>query len=461
MIFRKSLLDELIKFTRKDKVRAHMPGHNGGRGLSKKLRRYAFSIDVTEFDETDNLQQPNGVLLKSQRRAAEAFGAERTYYMVGGSTSGLEAAILAAVPRGSKIILDRTCHKAVISAVILAGAKPIFVEPEFIADKGIYGAVSPTRIAETLSANMGAAAVVLTSPSYMGVCSDIRAISEIAHSAGAILIVDEAHGAHFAFSDRLPETSLSQGADIVVQSAHKTLPAFGQTALLHIGKNACVDCERLLRTINLIQTSSPSYMLLASIDEAIEQMKSGKKLDGVIEKVIEIKSRIGVIDNVSCILGRDVGEGADYDITKLAVDFSRLGISGYGAAELLRRDYGIYPEMADERNVLFYLTSSATESDLNAIMGAIEMIAKSEFRPQDIRDMREMPRIILSKSPADAFFGEAETVDIQLAVGRISAATMVSCPPCCPITIPGQLIDRETVDYIRDFTDIRKIAVLA
>lgn len=459
MLIRKSLLDELIRFTRKDKVRAHMPGHNGGRGLSRKLRRYAFSVDVTEFDETDNLQQPNGVLLKSQRRAAEAFGAERTYYMVGGSTSGLEAAILAAVPRGSKIILDRTCHKAVISAVILAGAHPIFVEPEFIADKGIYGAVPPEWIADALSVNKGAAAVVLTSPSYMGVCSDIRKIAEFVHSAGAILIVDEAHGAHFAFSGRLPDTALSQGADIVVQSAHKTLPAFGQTALLHIGKNARVDSERLLRSINLIQTSSPSYMLLASIDEAVEQMRGGEKLDGVIEKIIGIKSRIGVIDNVSCILKQDVG--ADYDITKLAVDFSRLGISGYGAAELFKRDYGIYPEMADERNVLFYLTASAAESDLNTISNAIEKVAESEFRPQDILDMRAMPKVVLSKAPSEAFFGEAETVDLQSAVGRVAAESLVCCPPCCPITIPGQLIDRETADYIRDFTDIRKIAVLA
>lgn len=455
---RRTLLDELIKFTKKDRVRAHMPGHNGGEGLSRKFRRYAFSVDVTEFSETDNLQQPTGVLLKSEQRAAEIFGAVRTFFMVGGSTSGLEAAILTVVGQGQKVIVDRTCHKAVVSALILAGAEPVFVEPEFDFERGIYLNLSPESVVKALKKHSDAAAVILTSPSYMGVCSDIRAIAEAVHLAGIPLIVDEAHGAHFVFSDKLPETALSQDADIVVQSTHKTLAALGQTALLHIGRGGRIDEERLLKNINLIQTSSPSYMLLASLDEAVRRMDS-ERLDSVIDKIVEIKSRISVIDNVSCILKRDLN--TDCDMTKLVVDFSKLGITGYGAAKLLSRDYGIYTEMADEKNVLFYLTAAATDKDLNAIDKAICEIAASEFRPQDIIDMRPMPEIVLSENMRNSYFGKSVSVSLKNAVGRIAAETLVCCPPCSPITVPGQLIDENTADYIRDFTDIKKIAVTA
>lgn len=455
---KKTLLDELIRFTKRDRVRAHMPGHNGGEGLSRRFCRHAFSVDVTEFDETDNLQEPSGILLKSQRRAAAAFGAAETFFLVNGSTSGLEAAVLTVAGRGQKIIVDRTCHKAVIAAVILAGAVPVFVEPQFSAELGIYTGLSADNTVAVLRENPDAAGAVITSPGYYGVCSDVRGIAQVMHENGLPLIVDEAHGAHFAFSEKLPETALSQGADIVVQSAHKTLPSLGQTALLHVGSER-IDISRLGRNINLIQTSSPSYMLLAALDEAVVRMNGalGARLDEVIDKIIEIKSRIGVIDNVSCVLRRSLN--TDYDMTKLVVDFSRLGITGYGAAALLKRDYGIYPELADEKNVLFYLTASSTDKDLDMIAKAVEELSGCSFKPQEILTMRPLPKIRLEESPSEAYFGACVSVGIDEAEGRTAAETLVCCPPCCPITVPGQTIDKETIDYISSFTDIKQIMV--
>lgn len=457
---RKTLLDELIKFTKKDKVRAHMPGHNGGNGLSRRFRRHAFSVDVTEFDDTDNLQEPSGIILKCQKRAAEIFGANQTFFLVNGSTSGLEAAILTAAKQGDKVIVDRTCHKAVVSAIILAGAKPVFIEPRFDKQHGIYAELSALSVMDALNANPDAAAVVLTSPNYYGVCSDIERIARNVHAAGIPLIVDEAHGAHFVFSDELPASALSCGADIVVQSAHKTLPSLGQTALLHIGDGGRIDAEKLRRNINLIQTSSPSYMLMSSIDDAICRMKKPfrKNLDSVIERIIEIKSRIRILDKVSCIVKSELE--TDYDLTKLVIDFSKLGITGYGAAELLKKDYGIYAEMADEKNVLFYITASATKRDLNRLERAVNDISSSTFQPQERLEMRPLPKIQLTTDMRETYFGESETVLIDSAVGKTAAEILVCCPPCCPIVVPGQLIEADTVRYIKDFTDIKQVAVM-
>lgn len=198
-------------------------------------------------------------------------------------------------------------------------------------------------------------------------------------------------------------------------------------------------------------------MLLAGLDEAISRMKNSERLDEVIDRIIEIKSRIGVIDKVSCLLGS--GFNTDYDVTKLVIDFSRLGITGYGAAALLRRDYGIYTELADERNVLFYLTAASTDRDLSVAAAAIEEISATEFRPQEVRAMRPMPKVVLASDLSEAYFGDCEYVETDKALHRIAAEILVCCPPCSPITVPGQLIDEETLNYIRDFTDIERIAV--
>lgn len=460
-MFGKTLYEELIKFSKKDKVRAHMPGHNGGEGLSSKFKRNAFKIDLTELDGTDELRDPRGLIKKSLERAANAFGAKRTYYLVNGSTLGLEAAILAAAKPGDSLIVDRACHKSVISAMILGQVTPIFIEPDFADAYGIYGSMSPITVMDALSAHPEAAGVVLTCPTYYGVCSDVERLAKNIHAAGKFLIVDEAHGAHFAFSEELPRTALSQGADLVVQSAHKTLPSMGQTALLHLGGTNRISEEQVTKCINLLQTSSPSYIMLAAIDEAIHTMTSGgaKRLKEITDKLTYIKSKIGVLDKVSCVVKS--GLENNYDITKLVVDFSGLGISGYGAAELLKRDYGIYPEMADERNVLFYITAGTTLRDLDLIDRAITDISKAEYKPQPIKKQVPLPSIELAMDMRKAFDADSETISPENAAGRICAEIVDCCPPCVPICVPGQLINNEIIDYITEYTDIDSISVVS
>ena len=437
-----------------------MPGHNGGSALKGKFRHNAFRIDVTEFDATDNLQEPRGILRKSLDRAAKAFGAKQTFFLVNGSTVGIQAAILASTTPGSKLIVDRCCHKSVIAAMILAGVEPVFIEPEFYSSHGIYGAVHPIAVMDAMHDNPDAVGVVITSPTYYGVCSDIEKLARHVHSAGMFLLVDEAHGAHFAFSESLPETALSQGADMVVQSAHKMLPALGQTALLHVGDSKIIAADRVGRCVNMLQTSSPSYMLLASLDMAVHSMGSdgAKHLDQLIEKITEIKSKIGVLDNISCIVKSSLEN--DYDIMKMVVDFTGRGITGYGAAELLKRDYGIYPEMADERNVLLYFTVGTTLKDLERVDRAITDISKTEFKPQTLKAMSMLPPIQMEQRLGTAFYAHTEKIDTGAAIGRVCGEIVNCCPPCVPIAVPGQLITNQLVEYINAYTDIDEIEVV-
>ena len=460
-MFEKTLLDELVKFSKKDAVRAHMPGHNGGEGLDPKFRHNAFRVDVTEFDATDNLQDPKGILKKSRERAAKAFGAKETFFLVNGSTTGIQAAILAAAPRGSKLIVDRCCHKSVISAMILAGAEPVFIEPEFYQSHGIYGAVTPIAVMDAMHDNPDAAGVVITSPTYHGVCADIEKLARHVHSADMFLLVDEAHGAHFAFSDSLPKTALSQGADMVVQSAHKMLPALGQTALLHLGDSKLVSADRVRKCVNMLQTSSPSYMLLASLDMAVHRMRGdgAKHLEKLIERITELKSKIGVLSGVSCVVSS--GLENDYDIMKTVIDFSELGITGYGAAELLRHDYGIYPEMADEHSVLLYFTVGTTLKDLERADRAITDISKTEFKPQALKNVPKLPPIQMSAGVGRSFYADTERIYIGEAVGRVCAEIVNCCPPCVPVAVPGQVVTNSVVEYLSAHTDIETIEVVS
>lgn len=456
---KKTLTDELIRFSSKDKVRAHMPGHNGGRGLSRKFKNHAFSLDVTEFSETDDLRDPKGIILNSERRCAEIFGSKRTFYLVNGSSLGIIAAVLTACEKKKKVIIDRTCHKSVVAGIILSGAEPVFVSPRFDENKGVYASIQATDIKSMLDEKPDAGAVVVTSPSYYGVCSDIRTIADVSHDSGVPLIVDEAHGAHFVFSDRLPTSAISLGADIVIESAHKTLPSLGQTALVHITKGSMIDEDRLKKNINLIQTTSPSYMLIASLDDAVMRMrkKLKPKIEETIEKIIEIKSRIEVLGDVSCLKKTDFD--VDLDITKLTIDFTALGLSGYEAAEILKKKYGIYTEMSDSRHVLFYLTPLCDKKDLEKIGFAIEDIKKYKKENNVIPKMVAMPDIKLCMSPKEAHILDSEEVSLSEARGRIAADIVVCCPPCAPITVPGQIIDDFVIEYIKQYTDMKKILV--
>lgn len=445
----KSLLKELIKFRKKEKISMHIPGHKSGRGLGACFKKNAFDIDLTELSGTDNLQNPEGILKDAQENCAKIFGAEETLFLTGGSSLGLRALVLGCVPRGGKLLVDRCCHKSVISAISLGGIEPIFLEPDFDDDLGLYLGVSRGEVERRLSKNPDVCGAIITSPNYYGICSEVSGIAEILHKNNKFLIVDEAHGAHFVFEEELlPPTALALGADACVQSAHKTLPALGQSSYLHIGRNAAIDRERLIRTLRLIQTTSPSYMLMASLDEAAEYMNGAgrRKISALIKEISRLKDK--VTEKTKLRFADSDFVKRPQDVTRIVVDFSSLNISGKEAENILAEEFSIYAEMADNRYVVFIPSVATTKNEIKKLGKVLCEISSRVFEDNKIQKNIKLPEVDIRIAPGDAIDKAFEVVDVKEALGRISAGVVSACPPGAAVLVPGQRIDTTAVDFI-------------
>ncbi len=408
--------------------------------------RDAFSLDVTEFEETDDLQNPQGILQEAQEQVARIYGAKASFFLTNGSSLGLEAAILSVCRPGEKILVDRTCHKAVASGLVLAGAVPVFVEPEFSEKLRLYMGISPEKVRAMLEKEPEVRGMILTSPTYYGICSPIGEIAEILHQTGKFLIVDEAHGAHLNFHPDLPESALVSGADLVVQSAHKTLPALGQSSLLHLGSHSHIAKDQVASSLRILMTTSPSYLLMSAMDEAVSQMERDGHalLEILLREIVGLKKAIrdqGILD-----FADEETLGVPQDKLRLIVDFGRCGISGTDGAELLKKVYGIYPEMADSRYLVLIVTSANTVEELKILRHALMEIATPGMGGMGI-DPLPMPQ--MATSPRDAWMAEKEQIPLADALGRICADTVAVCPPGAAILVPGQYIDDVTLEYLQ------------
>ncbi|MCD8023722.1 MAG: hypothetical protein LUF30_12375, partial [Lachnospiraceae bacterium] len=321
----KYLLDCLNDYTSSDAYPLHMPGHK------RQISHFSdpFAIDITEIEGFDNLHHAEGILLEAQKRASKLYGADETWYLVNGSTCGILAAVSASVRRGGRILMARNCHKAAYHAAFLNGLQVTWLYPEIDMGTGICGSISPGQVREALEAlRQGDApdtsqplAVLLTSPTYVGVVSDIRAIAQEVHRAGGILIVDEAHGAHFAMHPYFPESALSCGADIVINSLHKTMPSLTQTALLHV-KGSRADRERLRKYLDIYQSSSPSYVLMAGMDECVRMMETqGRKLfDAFVVRLETLREHLKKMQVLRLVTGDESElQAFAYDASKIII----------------------------------------------------------------------------------------------------------------------------------------------
>ncbi len=443
-----SLLKDLKKFTKKEKISMHIPGHKSGRGIGAYFAKNIFKIDLTELDGTDNLQNPTGILKSAQDNTAGIFGAEQTYFLTGGSSLGLRSAILGTTKRGDKLLVDRLCHKSVISAITLGGIEPIFISPEFDQNMGIYTGISPERVNCMLAEHPDICGAIITSPTYYGICSDIGRISQILHSCNKFLIVDEAHGAHFSFSKKLPQTALSLGADICIQSAHKTLPALGQCSFLHLGKGSFTDKARLERTLRMIQSTSPSYMLMTSLDESARYMNTvGRhRMNILINRIELLKATVEEQTDLKFVDENSIGKVCDK--SRIVADFAPIGISGSFAERLLSEEFGIYPEMSDARYVVFIPSVSNTSGDIKRLTHALISIGGRRFKGETAQNNTPLPKVQSVYLPHIANDMEYETIKIRESVGKISAGIVSACPPGAAVLIPGQAICTDTVEYI-------------
>lgn len=443
------LWDKLGDLSRSNMYPYHMPGHkrNAGCGMDTAL---FFDHDITEIDDFDNLHDARDIIMDCQNRANALYKAGETYFLVNGSTCGVLSAISAVTGDGDTILTARNCHKSLYHAAYLRNLKLEYLYPQRISGYDFCGAVKPEDIDAALKAGTSIKAVFITSPTYEGVYSDVRAIADIAHSYGAALIVDEAHGAHLGISDRISEGAIEGGADIVIHSLHKTLPSITQTALLHVN-GTIVDRDRLKRFLRIYQTSSPSYLMMASIDDCITYMTANGNLwaDSLMsyhDKIIDATRQLQHLEIPD--------DNIVNDPCKVVISCRNTSISGSQLYDMLRTRYALQPEMACETYVLMIITGMDTIEGIDRLIEAVEDIdrrlgfARDTRLKNDTLSTDTVPKAI--KTLRDAWDSVFEEVILESAVGRIAGDFVNLYPPGIPIIVPGEEISQDIVSTIRD-----------
>jgi len=450
------ILKSLKDYRDEEVVSFHMPGHKKGCAHKKTEIHFdaegLLSMDTTEVPGIDNLHSPEAAILSAQKLAAEAFGADESFFLVNGTTSGIYAMIMAATEPGDKIIIPRNCHRSVYGAVILGRLTPVYIDPETDEELGIALGIKPETVEYTLEKHKDVKAVVITNPTYYGTCSDIKRIAEIVHARNALLLVDEAHGSHFCFNERLPMSALQAGADMTAQSIHKTLAAMTQGSMLHV-RHGRANVERVKLFLQLTQTTSPSHILLASLDIARHMMRtSGREL---LSEIIDWSSwaanEINNIPGLYCLSRDRIGRHgvADIDPTRITVNFRQLGIDGKMAEAILRKDFKIQVEMSDLYNIVAITTIGNTKADYEKLVKALQQIALSMEKEEvsgTTAVFQKTPELCIM--PWEAVYYEKEHVASTESIGRICGEMIIPYPPGIPVLMPGERITEEAHEYL-------------
>ena len=477
------LINRLAAYARSDMYPFHMPGHKRRTGPEDSFMNSCvdsftnpFAVDITEIEGFDNLHHPEGILKDSMKWAADVYGADQTYYLINGSTGGILAAVCGSVPRGGRILVSRNCHKSVYHGICLNQLKTSYVYPQEIEGLGIQGGITAEDVDRMLNRYMDTQAVLIVCPTYDGIVSDIEAIARIVHRAGLPLIVDEAHGAHFRYDAMFPVSALDLGADVVIQSVHKTLPSLTQTALLHIKCNrpdgGCyADRERIDRYIHMVQSSSPSYVLMASIENSIYQMEQtdmapyGKQLH-------KLRRRLGQMRHLRLADTGLIGQAGirDRDISKIVVSTrgpclypAEDGLTGFTGAQLddiLRREYHLEMEMCGADYVTAITTVMDSGEGLERLGDALTRIDsqltdagyKPDGRSGNQKSVYSM-RCDTAMSMGEAMEEKMASVGLEDSAGCISGEFVYIYPPGIPIVAPGEWISRPILEVILEYRD--------
>ena len=452
-----SITDALEAASQADTALFCTPGHKRGQSIPPSIQRLmgaqAYRIDLPDLPGF-NLFEPDGVIAAAQAQAAKTFGADQSWFLVNGSTVGVMASILATCGPGDKIILPRNVHTSAISGLILSGAHPVFIYPEYDPQWDLAHCITPQSVAQALTQYPETKAVLMVSPTYHGVVGDVGAIAQLAHQHGIPLIVDEAHGAHFGFHPDLPPSALSLGADLVVQSTHKTLSALTQASMLH-QRSASVNAARVRSALQMLQTSSPSNLLLASLEGACHQMLTNghELLTQTLALAHEARANIAAVAGLQVLQLPQYPTSGFYDLdrTRLTVDVSALGLDGFTADEICTAQFGIIAELPTLRHLTFLLSLGNTPQDLERLFYALAHLSQHSPSTQSFAYLTaglkteptqpDSPAL----SPRDAYFAPRITMPIAQAAGHISAETLCPYPPGIPITLPGEVITRAAI----------------
>lgn len=439
----------------------HTPGHQRGQGAPDLLREawgsQVWQWDLPELPGLDNLFNPTGPIAAAQTFAAQVFGADRTWFLVNGSTAGVIAAILATCGPGDKLLLPRNAHRSAIAGLIWSGAVPIFVNPPYDPDWDLGGTLTPAQVAQALAQHPDLKAVLVLSPTYQGVGADLAAIAALTQAHGIPLLVDEAHGAHWGFHPALPPRALSQGADLAVQSIHKTLGSLTQSAMVHTrGDRVCP--QRLSQALALLQSSSPSYLLLASLDAACHQLATAG--EALMAGTLALANRAGTA--LAQVPGVRVWGGAEgrsgfwwRDPTRLTVGVGGLGLSGFEADEWLA-ERGIIAELPSVQHLTFIVSLGHGAADIEQLVAGFWGLSASRAGA-DRSPLQSPPAPILPDqpystpvlSPREAFFAPIAVVPWAAAIGHPSADCLCPYPPGIPLLFPGEVISRSALDTLQ------------
>lgn len=457
---RAPLFEAMREYIKKDMSAYHTPGHKQGKGIDPEalelFGQNMFKMDLCELPEVDNLHDAVGVIKEAQELAASAYSADRSFFLVNGSTTGNNVMIMTVCDPGDKIIIPRNIHKSVLGGIILSGAIPVYVPAIWDEELGIAHGIDVELLEKALIEHPDVKGVILVNPTYYGVTTDLKKVVDLVHRYNRPVLVDEAHGAHFHFHNELPISALKAGADMVVQSTHKILTSMTQSSMLHV-REGRVNIKRAKNVLQLLHSTSPSYVLLATLDLARRQaVLHGKELlSRTIELAEDARRRLNNIPGISCF-GREIcGKYGihDVDVTKLVINFSGLGISGFHALDVLNEKYNIQSEMGTLYSVLELVTIGNDQRDLDRLVNAVEDMALNGGFEKDLRVETKappIPRIPKAQiSPREAFFATTEKVPFSNSIGRVCAEIISPYPPGIPILAPGEIITQDIVDYLQ------------
>jgi arginine/lysine/ornithine decarboxylase len=456
---RTPIFEAITKYIDKKPAYFRIPGHRFEHGINQRWKDAVgdniFKYDLTETSLLDDLHNPEGAIKEAEELASEVFGSDHSYFLINGTTCGNEAMIITTAFEGEKIAIPRNAHKSALMGLIISGAEPVYIMPELSGEWGIQGGVTPEEVEKTLKSNPECKGVMIVSPTYYGICSDLEGIAKVCHKYGAALLVDEAHGAHMYFSDKLPKGALEQGADMCAQSIHKVTGSLTQSSMLHV-KSELVDVEKLEANLHIVQSTSPSYILMTSLDMARHDLAIHgiEMIDNAVELAEYARAEINKIDGMVCLGKEVVGSKGikDIDLTRLIINGKKLGITGFELSRVLEEEYNVDLELSDYINGLAIVTYANTKEDMQRLIGALKKIAEERITDSEIINdvfLPKQPEYVMS--PRQAYFSKSKALPWKEVKGKIAAEMIAPYPPGIPVIYPGELMTEQVWEYIESY----------
>jgi arginine/lysine/ornithine decarboxylase len=455
---RMPIMAALNEFKRNRLVPFDVPGHKRGKGnpeLTEFLGERCMTLDVNSMKPLDNLCHPVSVIKEAEELAADAFGAKEAFFMVNGTTSAVQTMVLSACKKGEKIILPRNVHRSVINAMILGGAIPVYVNPETNHEIGISLGMTLAAVAKAIRENPDAKAILVNNPTYYGVCSNLKAITELAHAAGMLVLADEAHGTHFYFGENMPISGMAAGADMASVSMHKSGGSLTQSSFLLVGEG--MNAGYVRQIINLTQTTSGSYLLLSSLDISRKNLAvNGREIFAKVTQMAQYaRDEINQIGDYYAYSSELINGDTvyDFDATKLSINTLNVGLAGIEVYSILRDEYDIQVEFGDVGNILAYISVGDSQRNLERLVSALAEIRRIYKKDKAGMLQYEYINPEVAVAPQEAFYADKEALALEKSGGRICSEFVMAYPPGIPILAPGERITKEILDSIAYLKD--------